>query len=64
MNEEYDYEPDSCPECGSDRTYWIDIFDWVYKCEECNLIVDSNWYIANEPEITRGKNYPLDESQL
>lgn len=58
MNEDYsDHYPQECPECGSERTYWIDIFNGFYKCEECSLIVDDDYW-KTEPELSKGPNYP------
>ena len=64
MIEDYiDYSPDCCPECGSSRTYWVYLHLGVFKCEDCGLIVDDDWYRANEPEIIKGKNYPDEDEE-
>ena len=55
---------DSCPECGSRKTYLLNPMG-AYKCEECNLVVDDDYWTNNEPELTLGNipDDPLVEKQ-
>ena len=66
MIEDYiDYDPDPCPECGSNQTYWIYLTLGVYKCENCSLVVDDDWYMNHQPKLVKGENYPEnDEDKL
>ncbi len=47
--DDYDILNEPCPECGSDRTYYLD-FCGAFKCEECNSIIDDDYWIDDEDE--------------
>ena len=42
---------DSCPECGSTEKLYSIGFGGNMKCKNCGLVIDDDWYKANEPEI-------------
>lgn len=56
-----DFYPDPCPECGSDRTYWLKPTLGFYKCEDCNMIIDDDYWMTVQPKLVKGDNYPEDE---
>ena len=44
---------EQCPECGSYQTYLLEPTG-VFRYECCGLIVDDDYWMTNQPEITLG----------
>lgn len=56
------YEPDNCPECGSESTYWLHLTADIMACKDCGTIVDDDYYRwaleKGKIKLKKGANYP------